>query len=116
MTIFTPTAPLHDGGIIIEEERIASCGSLFPLSQNTELSKTLGTRHRAALGLTEETDAVTIVVSEETGGLSVAVNGHMTKNLGGDGLRRVLTNLFRPQTQQRSIFEMWKGFSVGKTR
>jgi diadenylate cyclase len=116
ITIFTPLTPLHDGGIIIEEDKIASCGSLFPLSKNPDLSKTLGTRHRAALGLTEETDAVTVVVSEETGGISVSVNGHMTKNLELEGLRRVLRNLFRPERKQRSIFEIWKGFSIGKTR
>ncbi len=116
VTIFTETTPLHDGGIIIEEDRIASCGSLFPLSQNPNISKTLGTRHRAALGLTEETDAVTIVVSGESGAISVAVNGHMTKNLDSDGLRRVLKNLFRPDKQQKSILEMWKGFSIGKIR
>lgn len=115
-TIFSHGSPLHDGGIIIEEERIASCGSLLPLSQNPDLSKTLGTRHRAALGLTEETDAVTIVVSEETGSISVSVNGHMTKNLDHDGLRRVLRNLFRPERQQKAVFEMWKGFSIAKTR
>ena len=116
ITIFTPSTPLHDGGIIIEEDHIASCGSLFPLSQNPNISKTLGTRHRAALGLTEETDAVTVVVSEETGAIAVAVNGHMTKNLDFEGLRRVLRNLFRPDKQQKSVFEMWKGFSIGKTR
>lgn len=116
ITIFMPLTPLHDGGLIIEDDKIASCGSLFPLSKNPNLSKTLGTRHRAALGLTEETDAVTIVVSEETGAMAVSVNGHMTKNLEAEGIRRVLKNLFKPERQQRSIFELWKGFSIGKTR
>ena len=116
VTIFTQTTPLHDGGIIIEEERIISCGCLFPLSQNPDLSKTLGTRHRAGLGLTEETDAVTIIVSEETGAVSLTVHGKMTKNLDSQELRRILRNLFRPVQRQRSIFEMWKGFSIGKTR
>jgi len=115
-TIFTPKTPLHDGGIIIEEERIVSCGSLFPLSQNPDLSKSLGTRHRAALGLTEETDAITVVVSEESGAISIAVHGKMTKDLDPAELRRVLLNLFKPVKQQRSIFEMWKGFQIGKTR
>ncbi len=116
ITIFTPQTPLHDGGIIIEEDRIASCGSLLPLSQNPDLNKTLGTRHRAALGLTEETDAVTIVVSEETGGISVATNGHMTKDLSLKELERVLINLFKPESQKRSVLEMWKGFQIGKIR
>ncbi len=114
VTIFTPATPVHDGGIIIEEDRIASCGSLFPLSKNPSLSKTLGTRHRAALGLTEETDAVTVVVSEETGNISVAINGHMTKNLEVKELERVLRNLFKPNNRQVSIFEKWKGFKIGK--
>lgn len=116
VTIFTHTTPLHDGGIIIEEERIVSCGSLFPLSQNPSLSKTLGTRHRAALGLTEETDAVTIVISEETGVISLSVHGKMTQNLDPSELRRILMSLFKPVRQQTSIFEMWKGFTIGKTR
>lgn len=115
-TIFFPNSPLHDGGIIIEDERVVSCGSLFPLSQNPDLNKTLGTRHRAGLGLTEETDAVVIIVSEETGGVSLAVHGKMTKEVTSKELRRILLNLFKPITRQYSIFEMWKGFKIGKVR
>jgi diadenylate cyclase len=114
VSIFIPTAPLHDGGVIIVGDRIASCGSLFPLSKNPNLSKTLGTRHRAALGLTEETDAVTVVVSEETRAVAVSVYGKMTKNLDSEGLRRVLTNLFKPAEKRQTFFGFWKG-KHGKT-
>ncbi len=96
ITLFHPNTPTHDGGLIIVGPRIASCGSLFPLSQNSTLSRFLGTRHRAAVGLTEETDAVCVIVSEETGKISVAAQGKLTRDLNGDGLKNVLMNLFRP--------------------
>lgn len=95
ITLFFPNAPTHDGGVIIQGERVAASGSLFPLSQDPHLSRALGTRHRAAVGLTEETDAVAVVVSEETGAISVSVYGKLTRNLDGEELRRVLTSLFR---------------------
>ena len=96
ITLFFPNTPTHDGGVIIQSERIASCGSLFPLSQNTALARSLGTRHRAAIGLTEETDAVCVVVSEETGAISAAVYGKLTRDLDAEGLRKVLQSLFKP--------------------
>ena len=96
ITIFTPNTPLHDGGIIISGERIAASGCLFPLTQNPKVSATLGTRHRAALGLSEETDAIVVVVSEETGGVSVAIGGRLTHDLDRESLERVLSNLYRP--------------------
>jgi diadenylate cyclase len=79
--IFTPNNPLHDGGLVIQHGRITAAGCLFPLTQNTELSRIYGTRHRAALGLSEETDAIIIVVSEERHDISVAYNGRLYKNL-----------------------------------
>lgn len=114
ITIFTPTTPLHDGGVIILGERVAACGSLFPLTQNPLVSKTLGTRHRAAIGLTEETDAVCAVVSEETGAISVAVYGRLTRDLDGEGLRRVLRNLFRPEETENALFKFLRGLKLGK--
>jgi len=96
ITIFTPNTPLHDGGIVISGERIAASGCLFPLTQNPKVSATLGTRHRAALGLSEETDAIVVVVSEETGGVSVAIGGRLTHDLDRESLERVLSNLYRP--------------------
>lgn len=110
LSIFYPKSPLHDGGIILVGDRIASCGSLFPLTQNVNISKSLGTRHRAAIGLTEETDAVSIVVSEETGGISVSVFGKLTRDLDGDGLRRVLKNLFKsPEGERFPFLWLWRG-------
>ncbi len=89
-TIFYPGTMLHDGAVVIRNQRIAAAGCLFPLSESPGISAELGTRHRAAIGLTEETDAFAIVVSEETGVISVAVRGQMTRNLDGESLRRLL--------------------------
>lgn len=107
ITLFFPNNPTHDGGVIIQGERITSCGSLFPLSQNPQLSRSLGTRHRAAVGLAEETDAACVVVSEETGAISVSVYGKLTRDLDGEGLRRVLTSLFRPTEQPVGWAQFW---------
>lgn len=92
-SIFFPNSPLHDGGAVIRFNRVAAAGCLFPLSENPKLSKDLGTRHRAAVGLTEETDAVTVVVSEETGKISIAVKGDLMHDLSVDELKSVLHNL-----------------------
>jgi diadenylate cyclase len=80
-TIFTPYSPLHDGAVIIRGDTIVGAGCILPLSQSTTLDKSLGTRHRAALGLAEETDALVVVVSEETSTISVAQDGRLTPNL-----------------------------------
>jgi diadenylate cyclase len=89
-TIFWPGTPLHDGAVVIQERRLAAAGCLFPLTENPNVSKALGTRHRAAIGLTEETDAICVVVSEETGAISVAMRGQILRGLDADSLRRVL--------------------------
>ena len=94
-TLFFPHTPLHDGGVIISGDRICAAGCLFPLSQKAELSKTLGTRHRAAIGITEETDAIVVVVSEETGAVSIAYNGRLRRGLEEERLRRVLSSMLR---------------------
>ena len=104
-TIFMPNTPLHDGGIVIEGGTIVAAGCLFPLSQDSRLSKTMGTRHRAAIGLAEETDAVIVVVSEETGAISVAIAGKLTRGLDKETLSKILDNLFSQQKQKRSIFD-----------
>ncbi len=96
-TLFFPHTPLHDGGVIISGDRICAAGCLFPLSQKEELSKTLGTRHRAAIGITEETDAIVVVVSEETGSISIAYNGRLRRSLEEDRLRRILSSMLRRQ-------------------
>ncbi len=90
-TIFFPHTPLHDGGVIISGNRIVAAGCLFPLSQRPELSRGLGTRHRAAMGLTEETDAIAVVVSEETGTVSVSTRGRLSRDFDEDRLRRFLS-------------------------
>ena len=94
-TIFHPRTPLHDGGVIVQDGRLAAAGCIFPLSQNSELHRSLGTRHRAAIGISEETDAVAIAVSEETGIISVCYRGRITSGLDGDRLRRFLAALMR---------------------
>ncbi len=105
VTIFAANTPTHDGAVVIEGDRIASAGSLFPLSQNQTLSRSLGTRHRAAIGLTEETDAVVVVVSEETGAISVSVYGKLTRDLDEEGLKRVLKSLFRPEERGKVFLD-----------
>jgi uncharacterized protein (TIGR00159 family) len=90
INIFTPDTPLHDGAVVIQEDRIAAAAVFLPLTFNPELSTELGTRHRAALGVTEETDALAVVVSEETGTISVAYEGRMVRDLDGKSLRNTL--------------------------
>lgn len=90
VTIFHPETPLHDGAVIVQEDRIAAAACFLPLSPNPEVSKELGTRHRAALGITEETDALAVVISEETGQISVAVEGRLIRNLDTNDLRNQL--------------------------
>lgn len=92
-SIFFPHTPLHDGGIIISGNRIIAAGCVFPLSQDVELHKSLGTRHRAAVGLSEETDAVVVVVSEETGTISVSFRGRLSRGLDEERLKRFLAAL-----------------------
>lgn len=84
--IFTPNNPLHDGGLVVQHGKITAAGCLFPLTQNQELSRVFGTRHRAALGLSEETDAIIIVVSEERQDISLVYRGKLYKDLGREEL------------------------------
>jgi diadenylate cyclase len=91
--IFYPNSPLHDGGLTIQNDRVVAAACIFPLTQDTSLAKSVGTRHRAALGMAEETDAVVLVVSEETGKISVACAGELHQNLSVDQLRSLLTKL-----------------------
>ncbi len=92
-TIFRPSAPLHDGAVIVQKDRIAAAACFLPLSMNPVLSTQLGTRHRAGIGITEETDAVAVVVSEETGAISLAVAGNIDRDLTADDLRERLSEL-----------------------
>ena len=97
ISIFFPRNPLHDGGVIIQGNRITSAGAVFPISLNTKINKRLGTRHRAALGISEESDAIAIVVSEETGKISIALNGVLNYNLSIDDLRMMLVEELKPR-------------------
>jgi diadenylate cyclase len=92
-SVFFPHTPLHDGGVVISGNRIVAAACVFPLSQNPDLHKQLGTRHRAAVGISEETDAVVVVVSEETGTISVCYRGRLSRGLDGERLRRFLSAL-----------------------
>ena len=95
VTIFQLSSPLHDGAVIVQNDRIAAAACFLPLTVNPKLSKEYGSRHRAAIGLTEENDAVAIVVSEETGIISVVVDGQVERGLTGDGLRSRLQALLQ---------------------
>lgn len=91
--IFVPNTPLHDGAVIMRGDKIITAGCLLPLTANNNLSKDLGTRHRAAIGLSEVTDAAIIVVSEETGKISIALNGSLTRNFNEESLKKALTKI-----------------------
>jgi diadenylate cyclase len=94
-TIFRPSAPLHDGAVIVQKDRIAAAACFLPLSMNPVLSTQLGTRHRAAIGITEETDAISVVVSEETAAISIAVGGAIERDITVEYLRERLSELLR---------------------
>src|SRR5713226_687387 len=94
-TIFRPSAPLHDGAVIIQRDRVAAAACFLPLSMNPVLSTQLGTRHRAGIGVTEETDAIAVIVSEETGAISLAVSGKIERDLTVEQLRERLGQLLR---------------------
>ena len=107
--IFLPVSPLHDGAVLIQGSRIHQAGCLLPLSMSPDAAKAFGTRHRAAMGLTEETDAVVIVVSEERGIISLARDGVIEEDLDAVQLRDILLALF--DTQRRfSLRRLWSGF------
>jgi len=100
-TIFFPNNAIHDGGVIIKGDRIAFAACIFPLTRRQDLNKSLGTRHRAAIGLSEETDAVVVVVSEETGAISYAYKGQFVKGVTLEELRAFLTSvLLNPARSQ----------------
>ncbi len=108
INIFEHNTPLHDGAVIIRGNRITSATCYLPLSDNMELSKELGTRHRAGVGVSEVTDSLTIIVSEETGKVSVAEGGKLTRNIDGDLLRSKLEKL-QNKTVENKKFKIWKG-------
>lgn len=104
--IFFDKAPMHDGAVVIRNFRILAAGCFLPLSTNTDIVKDLGTRHRAAIGMSENSDAAVVVVSEETGVISLAYNGHLTRNYDYIRLRKELLELMMPRgTKKRSFFK-----------
>lgn len=109
--IFVPNTPLHDGAVIMRGDKILTAGCLLPLTANNNLSKDLGTRHRAAIGLSEVTDAAIIVVSEETGKISIALNGSLTRNFTEESLTKALTKILtKPQrtTDALGKIKFWR--------
>ena len=95
--IFEPNTPLHDGAVVVSHGRITAAACFLPLSENSSISRELGTRHRAALGISETTDAVVLIVSEETGVISMAREGKLTRYLDSKTIRNVLMNVFNPE-------------------
>ena len=102
-TIFRPSAPLHDGAVIVQKDRVAAAACFLPLSMNPVLSTQLGTRHRAGIGVTEETDAISVIVSEETGSISLAVGGRIERDLSVVQLRERLGGLLRRYVPQSTL-------------
>jgi len=99
ISIFFPRNPLHDGGVIIQGNKITSAGAVFPISLNSKINKKLGTRHRAALGISEESDCIAIIVSEESGKISIAINGMLNYNLSLDDARMLLIEELKPKRE-----------------
>lgn len=108
LNIFTPNTPLHDGAVIIRDDRIKAAACFLPLTDNPNLSKELGTRHRAALGITEVSDSFAIVVSEESGKISLALNGGLTRNLTADTLRKALNKNLLEKNNNNKKLALWR--------
>lgn len=118
VSLFQPTSPLHDGAVIISGDRIASAACFLPLSQDPDIDKRYGTRHRAAMGLSEETDAIIIIVSEETGNVHLVSGGKITTNMDEDALYRslsIILNLLSRPERLTSKIKSWFGKKKRKT-
>lgn len=109
INIFEHNTPLHDGAVVIRGNRVTAATCYLPLSDNMTISKDLGTRHRAAVGISEVTDSLTIIVSEETGRVTVAEGGKLTRISDGEGLRQILSNRTEDSAASTSKFKLWKG-------
>ena len=111
VNIFVPNTPLHDGAVVIRSNKIIAAACFLPLTQNSELNVELGTRHRAAIGITETSDCVALVVSEETGKISLALEGTLTRNLTVESLEKALTKILSPEPNHLNSkkFKIWKG-------
>ncbi|MGF7035086.1 diadenylate cyclase [Paenibacillus mucilaginosus] len=108
INIFVPNTPLHDGAVIIRGGQLMAAGCYLPLSENPFISKELGTRHRAAIGMTEVSDAMSVIVSEETGQVSLAMNGHVLRDIKEDALLAKLFDELKPKTKEKKSSPLWK--------
>ena len=115
-TIFFPNNAIHDGGVILKGDRIAYAACIFPLSQRQDLNKSLGTRHRAALGLSEETDAVVVAISEETGAISYAYKSQLVRDVTLEELRAFLTSVFVNPTRTRGAVESLRSWTTERPK
>ena len=113
-TIFFPNNALHDGGVIIKGDRIASAACIFPLTQRQDLNPSLGTRHRAAIGLSEETDAIVVIVSEETGAISYAYKSQLVRGVSLEQLRAFLTSVLVSRSKSRNLFEWIRTWNANR--
>lgn len=109
INIFCPNTPLHDGAVIIRGDRIVAASCFLPLTDNSELDNELGTRHRAALGISENSDSIAVVVSEETSKISLAINGQLTRNLNSETLKKALNKLLNQKGPSSKRIFLWKG-------
>lgn len=115
INIFIPNTPLHDGAVIIKENRIKAAGCFLPLSENKYLSKELGTRHRSAIGISENSDAISITVSEETGQISIADNGKLYKDVSKGYIKNTLEKIYnKKEKESKNIFNKGNIFSKGR--
>lgn len=108
VNIFTPNTPLHDGAVLINKNNIKAASCFLPLTENINLSKELGTRHRAAIGMTEKSDSLALIVSEETGIISIADNGKLKRNIETDELREIILNIYKPEANKIRLFAKWR--------
>lgn len=108
INIFIPNTPLHDGAVIIKEDTIKAAACFLPLTDNSNLSNELGTRHRAALGISERSDSLAIIVSEETGAISTAENGSISRYLDSKTLKQILNSIYNPHMQEQSFISRWR--------
>lgn len=108
INIFIPNTPLHDGAVIIKEDIIKGAACFLPLTENSDVSKELGTRHRAALGISERSDSLSVVVSEETGTISIAENGSISRHLDAKTLKQILMDMYKPKDSSQSFITKWR--------
>ena len=115
INIFIPNTPLHDGAVIVKDYTIKAAGCFLPLTENNLLSKDIGTRHRAAIGMTEKSDAIALIVSEETGYISYAVEGRLYRNIQNEELETLLSGIYI-ENEKINLFDKWRNRNEDKKR